>query len=317
MGSDPGGHGHGAGDAIGHLRQDALQNRRRLAVVGVVGFLVVVVELVAGYWANSLVLLADATHYATDLMAVLLAYIAVGWAMRPATRQKTFGFQRAEVVSAFIQSVALWVVGAVFLWESYERLRAPPEVDGDVVLVVGLGTLVVNLALAGLLYTTPSRSLNLRAAYLHILSDVLGSAAAVLTGLLIKWKGWRAADPALTLIITLLLLVFAWRLTRQSLHILLEGAPTHVDPADVEASLRGIEGVRDVHDLHLWTLTSGADSLSAHVVLDRAPQGDRISHEVHARVAERYGIDHVTVQVESPECPCTMRQHKWAARRAA
>jgi cobalt-zinc-cadmium efflux system protein len=174
-----------------------------------------------------------------------------------------------------------------------------------------MGTLIVNLVLAALLYRGKADNLNLRAAYLHILSDVLGSFAAVLTGLLVKWKGWRFADPLLTLIITVLLLAFAWRLTRQTLHILLEGAPAHVDPADVEASLRRIEGVRDVHDLHLWTLTSGADFLTAHLVLEETPKDDAISHQVHASMAERYGIDHVTVQVESPSCPCTMRQHVW------
>lgn len=299
------------GDAIGGRRREALDHRRRLAIVGTIGCVVVAVELVAGVLANSLVLLADATHYATDLMSVLLAYIAVGWAMRPANRRKTFGYQRAEVVSAFIQAIALWIVGAFFLWESYERVLAPPPVDGAVVFWVGLGTLAVNGALAATLHRGSSKNLNLRAAYLHIMSDVLGSAAAVVTGFLVQWKGWSVADPLLTLFITLLLLVFAWRLTRQTLHILLEGTPAHVDPADVEAALLRIEGIQNVHDLHLWTLTSGADSLSAHVVLDREPSDDRIAHLVHARMSERYGIDHVTVQVESPNCPCTMQHHRW------
>jgi cobalt-zinc-cadmium efflux system protein len=298
-------------DPIGARRSEVTRNRRRLALVAGAGVLVVLVELVAGFYGGSLVLLADATHYATDLMSVLLAYFAAGWALRPATDRKTFGYQRAEVVSAFVQAVALWIIGAAFVWQAYLRLLHPTPVDGHLVLYVGVATLAVNVVLTRILHSASRTSLNVRAAYLHLLSDVLGSLAAVVAGLLIVYQGWTFADPALTLVVTLLIGVLAWRLTSQTVHILLEGTPSHLDAADVAASLRGIDGVQDVHDLPLWTLTSGVDSLSAHVVLRQEPKDDRVVHIVRERVRKAFGIEHVTVQVESPGCPCTDGAHSW------
>ena len=297
----------------GEIRDLAHTNRRRLLIVLIGGLVVMSVEIVGAVLSNSLVLLADAAHYGTDILAVLLAFLAVSYGLRPATRQKTFGFQRVEVIAAFLQAILLWAVSVLFIWEAFQRISSPPDVDGWVLLVVGGLSLVANLGLAWILRRGSEHSINVRAAYLHILSDVLGSAAAVAAGFFIQVFGIHVADPILTIFVTVLLLIFTWRLTRQTWHILMEGAPARLDPADVESSMRDVAGVKEVHDLHMWTLTSGVDSLSAHVVLDERPIDDRVAHEIHGRIRNKYNIHHITVQVESPDCPCDTFRHRWPA----
>jgi cobalt-zinc-cadmium efflux system protein len=287
------------------VREAARTRKARLWVALVLGACVMVAEVVGGLASNSLVLLADAAHYATDLAAVGLALVAVSWGERLATRSKTFGYHRSEVVAAFTNALALWGLSAVFLWEAVRRLFHPPPVAGPIVLVMGGATLAVNLLLAKVLRGGAHGSVNLRAAYLHVLSDALGSGAALAAGALVYYKGWRIADPLLTLFITVLILVFTWRLTRQTLHILMEGAPMHADVAEIEARLLAIPGVQSVHDLHVWTVASGQDSLTAHVVLQGRPRGDRMAHDIHDLIASTYRIEHVTIQVEAPDCLCT------------
>ena len=300
-------HEHG----FGERGQLALKARKRLLVVAVVGSLVLLAELVGGLASNSLVLIADAGHYATDLASVVLALVAVHWSLKPATARKTFGHHRTEVVAAFVQAIALWAISAVFLYEAALRLRDPPKVEGPIVLAVGALTLAANLALAWILRAGSGHSINVRAAYLHILSDVLGSAAALVAGALIHYKGWHVADPLLTVFVTLLILAFTLRLTRQTLHILLEGTPHDVRAQDVEQALAQMPGVKEVHDLHIWSHTSGMNSLTAHVVLEKAPADDGAIHAIHGLVRARFRLDHVTIQLEDPSCPCDTLRHKW------
>jgi cobalt-zinc-cadmium efflux system protein len=281
-------------------------NRRRLWVVLLVALAVMLAEVVGGLVANSLVLLADAAHYATDVLAVGLALFAMGVAARPADESRTFGYRRAEVLAAFANAAALWGVSAWLLFEAWRRLRAPEEVGGVTVMVVGGFTLVANGGLALLLARASGRNLNVRAAYAHLLSDVGGSAAAVIAGALVAFAGWRAADPLLTLLVTALILVFAWRLARETLHILLEGAPVHLDVAEIRRAIAEVARVQEVHELHVWSLADGHEVLSVHVVLDAPPADDHVTHDIHERLREKFRIDHVTVQVESPGCPCEM-----------
>jgi cobalt-zinc-cadmium efflux system protein len=289
----------------------ARRNRTRLLMVAVAGTLIAAAEVAGGLLANSLVLLADAAHYLTDIAAVLLAYFAIGWGLKAATGAKTFGYQRAEVVAALVQALALWAVSIYFIWAAYQRIRQPPEVEGAIVIVVGAASMVANAGLAWILHQGSGHNINMRAAYLHILSDVLGSMAALAAGLAIYFWELHVADPVLTLVVTALILVFAWRLTKQSMHILLEGTPEDLDPKAVEASILDVDGVQGVHDLHVWTLTSGVDSLSVHVVLAEEPSDDAISHRIHDLIRDRYRIHHITVQVEAPDCPCDTMQHQW------
>ncbi|MHB1262201.1 MAG: cation diffusion facilitator family transporter [Thermoplasmatota archaeon] len=296
---------------VGHAHAHegrARADRKRLALVAAVGAVVMGTEVYFGLRANSLVLLADAGHYATDLGSLLLALLAAHWALKAPTPVKTYGYARAEVLMAFVQALALWAISAVFVWQAVLRLRDPPEVEGPIVLIVGAGTLVVNAGLA-LVLRSAQKGINLRAAYLHILSDAMGSAAAVVAGALVFAFGWHIADPLLTLFTTLLILVFTWRLTRQSLHILLEGTPGHAATNAVEAVVRAVEGVEDVHDLHVWTHTSGVDSLTVHVV---GQPNTGIARRVGSAVREAFGIQHITVQVEAPEAPCDTLRHGWS-----
>jgi cobalt-zinc-cadmium efflux system protein len=304
----PGPPGHSGHPGHAH-RERARADRKRLAWVAAAGSLVMATEVYFGLVSNSLVLLADAGHYATDLGSVLLALLAAHWALKAPTPGKTYGYARAEVLMAFVQALALWAVSAVFVWQAVLRLRAPPEVDGPIVLFVGAGTLVVNILLALVLRAAPVQGINLRAAYLHILSDVLGSLAAVLAGALVWAYGWHLADPLLTLFTTVLILVFTWRLTRQSLHILLEGTPGHAGVGEVEKVVRAVAGVEDVHDLHIWTHTSGLDSLTAHIV---GEPGSGVARRVGDAVRQRFGIQHITVQVEAPDAPCDTLRHGWS-----
>lgn len=278
----------------------------RLLVAFGVGAVVMAVEVVAGVAANSLVLLADAAHYAADLGAVGLALLAVLWSGRSATPAKTFGYRRAEVVAAFLNAVALWLVSAYFVYHAYVRILDPPHVEGPIVLAVGAITLVANAGLAWLLHGHAHDDLNQRAAYLHILGDALGSGAAMVAGALVAWKGWTIADPVLTLFVSVLLVAFTWRLTRQTLHILLEGTPVHLDAGDVERSIRAVPGVRDVHDLHVWTIASGSYSLTVHVVLGEPPKDDSVLQAVHAALEAKFKLRHLTVQLEGPDSPCAM-----------
>lgn len=300
-------HGHAHDHAHGHGAHDEGQgNRRRLALVLAVGCVVLVAEIVGGLWANSLVLLADAAHYATDVLALVLALVAAIIAARPANAAKTFGYQRAEVLAAFVNAAALWGVSIWLVVESLRRLREPAEVGGTLVMWIGGATLVANAALALVLARASGRNLNMRAVYLHLLGDALGSAAALVAGACVTYLGWRYADPIATLAITALILVSTWRLTRDTLHILLEGTPAHLDLVEIREAIASVADVKEVHELHVWSLTSGAEVLSVHVVLDAPPRDDHVTHDIHERLRERFRLDHVTVQVESPECPCEM-----------
>ena len=298
---DHGGHGHTHAPDVSHM--DAA-NRKRLLIVMVSGLIIMAAEIVGGILGNSLVLLADAAHYATDVLAVAIAFIALTVAARPATPKKTFGYRRAEVLAAFFNAAALWGISLYFIVEAYQRLRSPAQVGGKLVLIVGGCSLVANSALAVTL-AKAGCSINMRAAYLHILSDVLGSMAALAAGAAVYFFGWSIADPILTLFITLLILVFTWRLTKETLNILLQGTPENIDLAELESVIREVAPVKEVHELHVWSLTTGSEVLSVHVVLDAPPQDDVVTHDIHEKLKARFKIDHVTVQVESPVCPCT------------
>lgn len=291
----------------------ATDNKRRLLFVAAAGLMVMATEVVGGILSNSLVLIADAAHYATDVAAVLLAFLAVTWAQKAATKKRTFGYHRAEVLAAFINAVALWGISIYFLYEAYVRILNPPSVEGPVVFAIGGLTLAVNILLAIVLQRGSGHNINMRAAYVHILSDVLGSAAALLAGALIYYKGLHIADPILTLFITLLILIFTWKLTRQTMHILMQGTPANIDADHVAASIREHPKVKDLHDLHIWNIATGIDSLTVHVVLKEPTVDDQVSHDLYRHLKDTYKLDHITVQVESPACPCTSTSCVWTA----
>lgn len=271
------------------------------------GVAILVGELIAGFFANSLALLSDAAHMSTDVAALGLAYAAVRIATRRPTSSKSYGYYRAETVAAFVNALALWGITGYFVFEAWRRLRAPPEVDGPLVAIVGGLSLAANLVMAGVLHRNHDHSMNMKSAYIHVLSDALGSLAALVAGLGIWLYGARWLDPATTLVIAALILVWTWRLTRDSLHILLEGTPARVKHDDVKASIQKVPGVLAVHDLHVWSLTTGMDNLSAHVMVKDAVDGPVIVADIRKRLIDEFHLHHVTIEVETADSPNCIR----------
>ena len=275
-------------------------SQRTLLIVLLLTFGYMLAEAVGGYWANSLALLSDAGHMFTDVAALALALLALRFASCPATQSKTYGFYRLEILAALVNGVALIALSVLICVEAYQRFRQPEEVQGWTLVWIALGGLVVNLVSAWLLSRSHHDNLNMRGAYLHVLGDLLGSVAAIAAGVLIVWKGWRWADPLFSVVISLLIVWNSWRIVAESVNVLLEGVPSHINPAAVELAIKTITGVREVHDLHIWTITSDRHVLTAHVVVTNADQSCRVLREVRALLAERFHLSHSTIQIEDP-----------------
>ncbi len=293
-------HEHGLAATRGMGRR----SRRRLLVAIAIGLAVMAAEVIGGLVSGSLVILSDAAHVLTDVSALALASLAVAWAARPATTAKSYGFHRAEIVAAFVNALALWVLAGYFVYEAVRRLAAPPDVDGVVLTGVALAGLAANLVMAAILHRGAERSINLRSAYVHVMSDVLGSVAAVVTGVGIQIAGWTWLDPATTLLVSALIIVWTFNLTRQTLHILLEGTPERMDVRELRGDVLAVDGVTDVHDLHVWTLTTGVDTMSAHIRVADPARGPDVVKEVRRRIQPKYGLGHLTLEVEAPDARC-------------
>ncbi|MCG6954863.1 MAG: cation diffusion facilitator family transporter [Gemmatimonadetes bacterium] len=256
-----------------------------------------VAEVAGGIVAGSLALLADAGHMLTDAGALGLSLFAMRMAERPANTEKTYGYVRLEILAALLNGAALVVITGLIVHEAWTRLHAPTPVRGGVMLVVAVLGLVVNAAGTVLLHGHARGNLNLRGAYLHVLSDLLGSLGAVGAGSVILLTGWTLADPIVSLVIAVLILHSAWKLVREATEVLLEAAPANVDVAEVVEELSSIRGLSQVHDVHVWTLTSGFIALSGHGVIDSPTDHTRVLAEIQDRMAAR-GIGHVTFQLE-------------------
>jgi len=265
-----------------------------------------VVEVLGALFTGSLALLADAGHMLTDVGALALALFAIWVAARPPTPAKTYGYYRAEILAALVNALVLLAVAGAILVEAYRRLRAPPDVLGGPMLAVAVVGLAANLGCAWLLHADAGSSLNVRGAYLHVLGDALSSVGVVVAALVVVGTGWALADPLASVAIALIILPRTWGLLLQAVNVLLEGTPTHLDLAEVEAAIVRVDGVRRVHDLHVWTLTSGREAMSAHVVVADVGESDRLLRELHEVLHARFGIDHTTVQLET-EPPVVLR----------
>jgi len=257
-------------------------------------------EVAGGVIANSLALLADAGHMLSDAAALALALFAMWIAQRPATPRRTYGYYRLEVLAALVNGAALLAISVGVAWEAWRRLADPPEVQGGVLMGVAVGGLLVNLASLWILRGGKDESLNLRGAWLHVLGDALGSVGAVLAGLAVWAFGWRWADPVASVLIAVLVIYSAWSLLRDVVRVLMEGTPAHIDLDEVRAALAEDEQVVDVHDLHVWTITSGLEALSGHVVSRETGACAGLLRRLRERVHDRFGIDHVTIQIEPP-----------------
>ena len=281
----------------------------RLRLVLYITALFMAVEFVGGAVARSLSLLADAGHMLADVGALAMSLVALQLARRPASLEKTYGYVRYEILAALVNGAALLVIAGLIAWRAWERLRAPVEVDGALLSTVALGGLVVNVFAARLLHPTAESSLNTRAAYLHVIGDLLGSVGALSAGAIVWLTGWSPADSLVSVAIAALILVGAWRLVREATDVLLEAAPSHIQVWRVLADLRDVPGLHDVHDLHVWTLTSGFVALSGHGVIDDPYQQREVLDEVRRRLHE-HGIEHVTFQLEPRELVQVRKQRQ-------
>jgi cobalt-zinc-cadmium efflux system protein len=257
------------------------------------------VEAIGGWLVNSLALLADAGHMLTDVAALSLTLAAIWFGSRPATSKKTYGYYRTEILAAFINGVALVVLSIWIIFEAVERFRYPQEIAGLQMTLIASGGLVINIIAAYLLHSGQRHDLNLRGAWLHVMGDLLGSVAAITAGFLIVGFGWLRADAVCSILISVVIIIGAWRLIMESVNVLLEGTPRHIDLTSVEAAIRGTEGVGGVHDLHVWTISSGIDALSAHIT-----HGESVAHSdllvaVRDKLHNEFGIDHLTIQMET------------------
>jgi len=290
-------HHHHEGHEAEHGGSDRASGRRRLQWVLGITAAFMVAEVVGGWLSGSLALLADAGHMFTDAGALGLSLFAMRMALRPANAEKTFGYVRLEILAALVNGATLLVIAGLILVEAWQRLQDPVVVDARVMLTIAFLGLGVNLAGAFLLHGHAHDSLNVRGAYLHVLGDLLGSIGAIAAGLVILFTGWTPADPLISVVIALLILYSSWKLVTEATDVLLEAAPAHIDVAEIVEQLRAIPGLDEVHDVHVWTLTSGFVALSAHGVIDDPAHHSRVLEEVQSRMQER-GIGHVTFQLE-------------------
>lgn len=256
------------------------------------------VEIIGGWLTNSLALLSDAVHMFTDAIALGLGLFGIWIADQPATEHKTYGFHRAEILVALLNGLVLWLVVLGVFWEAWQRMLTPPAVSGSGVLVVATVGLGVNLIAAWLLSGAASQNLSVRGAMLHVLSDLLGSVGVIASGIVILATGWNAADAAASVIIAVLILVSSFGLIREAVDVLMEAVPRHIDLDELRRTLEGVPGATEVHDLHVWSLTTGHCALSAHAVVEEGATGDRVLEEMNDRLAERFDIRHVTIQLE-------------------
>lgn len=259
-----------------------------------------VVEVIGAYFSNSLALLADAAHMLTDVGALALALFAISLARRKTRPERTFGYLRAEILAALINAVTLIVAAIYIFWEAWERLQEPPEVKSGTLLVVAVAGLCANIASAWVLSRGGGHqdNLNTRGAFLHVLGDLFGSVATIVAALIIQFTGWFAADPILSAVIGLLVVYGAWSLLRESVDVLLESAPKGMEIADVRRAIEKTPGVQGVHDLHVWTVTSGFVALSAHVEMKSLANWESVLGALATMLREKFGIAHVTLQPE-------------------
>ncbi len=276
-------------------------SRRRLWLAFWTQLAFLVVEVVGGIMANSLALLADAGHMLSDVGALGLSLLALAWTARPPTERKTYGYHRLEILVALVNGLVLWAITAVIFYEAAWRFFQPPEVSSRPLIIIASLGLVINLL--GMYVLMPSRGhdLNLRSAFLHLLGDSLGSLATVAAGVAIWWGGWYWFDPLAGAIVGVLIIISSWQLVWEAVEILLESTPRHIAADEVQQSLESHPEVKQVHDLHIWTIASGIYALSVHVAIDNQINRDCLTWELEELLRDRFGLDHNTIQIEGPD----------------
>ena len=279
-------------------RREGPSGSRELGTALAITISVMIIEVIAGFLSGSIALLADAAHMLTDASALSLALFAAWMAAKPATPQKTYGYYRTEILAALVNGVALWLLVAWIWIRALQRFHHPPEIHTAPMLAAAILGLLANLLSAAILSKTKPPTLNIRGAQLHVLGDALGSCGVIAAGLLIQFKGWRIADPMASVLIGFLIALNSWVLVTQSVNILLEATPAHLNLTQIIQAIREVPGVHEVHDVHLWTITTGLEAMSGHLLIDRVTAGPAILAVVNAMISARFGITHTTFQLE-------------------
>jgi cobalt-zinc-cadmium efflux system protein len=291
-------HAHTSAQLYAHAHDHRSSSRRALAWVLALTLAFAVVEIAGGLWTGSLALLADAGHMVSDVFALGLALVAMTLARTPTTSRRSFGLQRAEILAAFVNGLALVAVGAWIVWEAIGRLGDPPEILAGWMLVIAVCGLAVNAGSAAILVRSGGESLNVRAALRHVVADLLGSAGVLLAAVAVLVTGWEIVDPLVSIAIAALIVGSAWGVLRDSTAILMEQTPSGIDADAVARAIVSVPGVTSVHDLHVWRITSGFDALSAHVLVGRGEDCHARRRDVERVLSARFGIDHTTLQVD-------------------
>ncbi|WP_214483519.1 cation diffusion facilitator family transporter [Bacillus sp. SM2101] len=270
-----------------------------------------IIEVIGGVLTNSLALLSDAGHMLSDAAALGLSFLAMKFGEKQPTLEKTFGYRRFEILAALLNGVTLVIISIYIFWEAYNRLLAPPHVISKGMLIISSIGLLVNIIVAFILLKgDTSDNLNIRSAFLHVLGDLLGSVGAIIAALLIMFFGWNLADPIASVIVAILIIISAWRVTRDSLHILMEGSPPGIDVGDIKEQLLSISHVIDVHDLHVWAISSDFLSLSCHIKIGDCDNYERVLNEATKLLKDKYHINHTTIQIDHLNSDCsTSEEH--------
>lgn len=292
------------GQGHAHQISAAGKNKKPLAIVFCLTFFYLIVEVIGGFWTGSLALLADAGHMLTDVAGVGLALLAIWFAEKPASPERTYGYYRVEILAALTNAVVLIFISLYILYEAYERFKNPPEVQSAGMLAVASVGLIVNIVGVFILRSGSKESLNMKGAYFEVLSDMLTSIGVIIAGVVMFTTGWYYADPLISAGIGLFILPRTWALLKDAVAVLLEGTPSDINIATVREKLSKLEGVCEIHDLHVWSLTSGVNAMSVHAVLAEGAEHDDVLQRVHDTCTREFKIAHVTAQTERDGFAC-------------
>jgi len=302
-------HDHHSGHDHDHDRDQERKQapgngKRDLLIALSITFLMMIAEIIGGLLSNSLALLSDAGHMLTDNLALVMSFFAMKFAAMPATERKTFGFYRLEILAALLNGVVLVLLSFYIIYQAYGRMLHPQPVEGRLMLVIAIIGLIANVVGALFLFKHSHASLNIRGAYLHIVGDALSSLGVVIGGVIIISTGWYLVDPILSILISLVIIYGAWSLVRESVNILLESVPAHINIDEVASEVAKIQGVREAYHIHVWTITSGVYAMSAHVLIDDRPvSGSReIIDEIRGLLSKKFNVVHSTIQIECDKC---------------
>lgn len=296
------GHNHSNGDGHSHSHTN---NKKALFWAFLLIATFMVVEVIGGVITNSLALLSDAGHMLSDAAALGLSLFAMKLGERKATHSKTYGYKRFEIIAAALNGLTLIVISIYIFVEAYQRLTNPPEVQSMGMLTISVIGLIVNIIAAWILMRgDKDENLNVKSAFLHVLGDMLGSVGAITAALLIYFFGWGLADPIASIAVAILIIISGWRVTKESFHVLMEGTPEQIKVNEVKDEIMKIPEVKDVHDVHVWSITSGVLMLSGHIAVEGEGAHDRVLRTAQKLLHDRFDIDHSTLQVEAEEHGC-------------